>query len=152
MKIKRAETADEIDEVRRLFRDYEAHLGVDLCFQNFEQELACLPGKYAAPSGALLIGLTEGEVTGCVALRELDAGVCEMKRLFVRPESRRTGVGRQLAHEVIEVACEQGYSLMRLDTLDRLKEAMRLYESLGFRKTEPFTRTRFQAWRIGRWT
>ena len=138
MKIKRAETADEIHEIRRLFREYEAYLGVDLCFQGFEEELAGLPGKYAPPSGILLLAFAEGEAAGCVALRESGAGVCEMKRLFVRPGSRGTGLGRLLANEVIDAARELGYSLMRLDTLDRLTEAMQLYESLGFRKTEPY--------------
>ena len=140
MKIKRAETPSELDEVRLLFREYEAYLGVDLCFQCFEKELARLPGRYAPPGGTLLIGLTEGKVAGCVAIRALGESVCEMKRLFVRPEFRRMGLGRQLAQTAIDVACQLGYSLMRLDTLDRLTEAMRLYESLGFRRTEPYYR------------
>jgi putative acetyltransferase len=138
MKIKQAQTPDEIDEARRLFREYEAFLSVDLCFQGFEEELAGLPGKYAPPSGALLIALTRETVAGCVALRALGDDVCEMKRLFVRPEYRSTGLGKRLAREVVDVARGLGYSLMRLDTLDRLTEAMRLYESLGFRKTEPY--------------
>jgi putative acetyltransferase len=138
MKIKRAESLSEIDEVRRLFREYEAFLGADLSFQNFENELASLPGKYAPPRGALLIGLAERDVAGCVALRELSYGVCEMKRLFVRPESRGTGLGRLLAQEIIAVARDLGYSLMRLDTLDRLRDAMQLYETLGFRRTDPY--------------
>ena len=138
MRIKQAQTPGEIEEVRHLFREYEAFLGVDLCFQGFESELAGLPGKYAPPSGALLIGISRGKTVGCVALRPLDGGVCEMKRLYVKPEARGTGLGRQLAQEIIAVARELGYSLMRLDTLDRLTEAMRLYEALGFRQTEPY--------------
>ena len=138
MRIKPAETPHELEAVRNLFREYEAYLQVDLCFQNFEEELACLPGKYTPPRGALLIALTEGRVVGCVALRALKADTCEMKRLFVRPEARGTGVGRQLAEAIIARAREMGYAVMRLDTLDRLAEAMRLYETLGFRKTASY--------------
>jgi len=138
MIIKKARTKTEIEDVCRLSREYEAFLDVDLCFQNFEEELAGLPGKYAPPDGDLLIGLDGEKTVGCVAVRKLGDGVCEMKRLFVRPRARGTGLGRQLAHEIILVGVELGYSLMRLDTLDRLKEAMHLYEKLGFRKTEPY--------------
>ncbi|MDY6966247.1 MAG: GNAT family N-acetyltransferase [Halobacteriota archaeon] len=138
MRIKQAETTDEIDKVRQLFREYEAYLGVNLCFQNFEEELASLPGKYAPPGGALLIGLDGERTVGCVAIRKLDDGICEMKRLFVRPEARGTGLGRQLAQEIIIVAQQLGYSLMRLDTLDRLSEAMLLYENFGFRRIKSY--------------
>ena len=138
MKIKQAQTETEIDEVRNLFREYEAFLKVDLCFQSFEEELANLPGKYSRPSGDLLIGLDGERTVGCVAVRKLDDNVCEMKRLFVRPEARRTGLGRQLTQGIIGIARELGYSIMHLDTLDRLTEAMRLYETLGFRRREPY--------------
>lgn len=138
MKIKRALTTDEIEEVRRLFREYEAFLGVDLCFQNFEGELAGLPGKYAPPDGLLLIAAEGREVSGCVGLRKLEGGACEMKRLFVRPEYRGQGLGRKLAERIIDEAVSLGYSLMRLDTLDKLQEAIRLYESLGFKQREPY--------------
>jgi ribosomal protein S18 acetylase RimI-like enzyme len=138
MRIKRAQTASEIEEVRQLFREYEAFLGVDLCFQSFEDELAGLPGKYTPPSGALLIGVIASVTAGCVAVRPLDDRVCEMKRLFVKPDARGTGLGRQLTCEIISVARDLGYSLMRLDTLYRLTEAMRLYETLGFHRAEPY--------------
>ena len=138
MKISRVQTLDQIDECHALFREYAAFLGVDLSFQGFEEELGRLPGKYAPPGGTLLIASEGKTVAGCVALRALGDGVCEMKRLFVRPSFRGAGLGRLLAREVIEVARTLGYSLMRLDTLDRLTDAMRLYESLGFRRTEPY--------------
>ncbi len=138
MHIKQAQSPSEIEHVRRLFREYEAYLNEDLCFQSFEEELAGLPGKYAPPGGALLIAIDKDRTVGCVGLRELAGGVCEMKRLFVRPEARGLGLGRKLATRIIAVARSLGYTLMRLDTLDRLTEAMRLYETLGFRKTAPY--------------
>jgi ribosomal protein S18 acetylase RimI-like enzyme len=138
MTIRQASTDTEIEAVRGLFREYETFLGVDLAFQNFDAESAGLPGKYTRPDGDLLIGLTGNRILGCVAVRRLDDTVCEMKRLYVRPEARGTGLGRRLAREIIAVARELGYSLMRLDTLDRLTEAMHLYETLGFRKTAPY--------------
>ncbi len=138
MRIKQAASPREIEAVRNLFRQYEAFLNVDLHFQHFEEELARLPGKYAPPTGALLVAFTGAQPVGCVALRRLDARTCEMKRLFVIPETRRTGLGRRLAREIIARAREIGYTVMRLDTLDRLTEAMHLYEALGFRRTAPY--------------
>src|SRR5262249_44778551 len=104
------------------------------CFQNFEKELAVLPGKYAPPSGRLLLLKHRDAFAGCAALREIGKGICEMKRLYVRPAFRRLGAGRMLAQRIIEAAREIGYKRMRLDTLSSMKPAIALYESLGFAK------------------
>ena len=124
-----------LPEIRSLFREYEAFLDVDLCFQGFEEELADLPGIYTPPKGALLVALVNNQVAGCVALRPLSNGDCEMKRLFVRPKYRGLGLGRELACRIIEESKEIGYERMKLDTLDFLEEAILLYKSLGFKQT-----------------
>jgi GNAT superfamily N-acetyltransferase len=138
MNIIRAHTPKHIVEVRALFREYEAFLDVDLCFQGFEEELAGLPGKYALPDGILLLATAGEKAAGCGALRKLDAGICEMKRLFVRPEFRGLGLGKTLARRLVEEAIRLGYSTMLLDTLERLKVAMTIYASLGFVQTPPY--------------
>lgn len=134
MKIIQAQTADHIEAVRTLFREYQRFLGVDLCFQGFEEELATLPGRYAPPKGRLLLAREGEQTAGCVALRPLDQHVCEMKRLFVRPDSRGQGLGRLLALQVVNEATALGYVLMRLDTLNTLEHAMQIYETLGFQR------------------
>lgn len=132
-----------MDVVRTLFREYQAFLDIDLCFQGFAAELADLPGKYAPPGGCILLaedgGAAAGVVAGVVALWPLAAGACEMKRLFVRPPWRGTGLGRRLAEAVVDEARAIGYTTMRLDTLARLDAAVALYRSLGFRETAPYT-------------
>jgi ribosomal protein S18 acetylase RimI-like enzyme len=131
-----------IDATRTIFREYEASLEVDLCFQNFEAELATLPGEYAPPQGALLLALVDGDVAGCGGLRPLPdsdyANACEMKRLFVRPAFRKFGLGRMLAQALLDRGLQAGYSTMLLDTLDDMEAARGLYASLGFEEIPPY--------------
>jgi len=135
-----APTADpaRMDDVRALFREYQAYLGVDLCFQSFEQELASLPGHYAPPAGRLLLAYWGGELAGCVALRSLSPGVCEMKRLFVRPAFHGKKIGWELAQALVREAQAAGYQRIRLDTLPSMHKAQALYETLGFLDIPPY--------------
>lgn len=131
--ILQAETQPQIEDARLLFREYEAWLGLDLCFQGFEAELANLPGKYSPPTGCLLLA-TEGEqLAGCIALRSIGSGVCEMKRLFVRSAFRGQGIGNLLIERIVVDARTIGYERMRLDTYPpKMGKAVGLYESHGF--------------------
>jgi putative acetyltransferase len=123
---------------KTLFEEYAAALGVDLCFQNFSEEIANLPKIYGPPRGCLLLARMNGELAGCVAVRYQGAAVCEMKRLYVKQQNRKTGLGRRLAESAVEHAQQLGYSRMVLDTLPTMIEAQSLYESLGFREVEGY--------------
>ncbi|MGI9493522.1 MAG: GNAT family N-acetyltransferase [Geminicoccaceae bacterium] len=130
-----ATTPDHIEHCRRLFRAYTAWLNVDLCFQDFEGELARLPGIYAPPRGRLLLAKAGTEIAGCVGLRPLDEDVCEMKRLWVEPGFGGRGIGRRLAEAIVDAGRELGYRTIRLDTFPkRLKAAGHIYETLGFKE------------------
>lgn len=135
-------SAEQLAAVREIFREYAAQLGVDLCFQGFEDELAGLPGDYAEPQGALLLAYVDGALAGCGALRALRdvdyPNACEMKRLYVKRAFRRFGLGRTLAQALMDRATEAGYSTMLLDTLDEMEAARGLYETLGFEEIPPY--------------
>ena len=134
-----ATTAEHIQAARTLFEEYAASLGFSLCFQNFDQELKNLPGAYAAPEGRLLLALENDQLAGCIALRKLGDKVCEMKRLFVRPVCRATGLGRFLVESIIDEARKLGYTHMRLDTIPgKMDKAIALYQSIGFVEIEPY--------------
>jgi putative acetyltransferase len=136
------DTPEALDAARTIFREYAAMLGVDLCFQGFEAELAALPGDYAAPAGGLLLAWVDGALAGCGAFRPLAdsdyANACEMKRLYVRRAFRRFGLGRQIAQALMDAALQAGYSAMLLDTLDDMEAARELYASLGFEEVPPY--------------
>jgi putative acetyltransferase len=133
-----ARSADEIDRVRSLLRQYQQRLGVDLSFQGFEAELDALPGSYAPPSGRLLLASHEQTPVGCVALQRVTSSRAEMKRLYVPPSARGLGVGRKLVAQILAEAQAIGYAEVVLDTLPTMLEAQRLYEQFGFRNIEPY--------------
>jgi ribosomal protein S18 acetylase RimI-like enzyme len=130
--------AHDIAATRALFREYQQALGVDLCFQGFEEELATLPGKYAPPDGRLFLAKRGEAAAGCIALRRLDADSGEVKRLYVRPAYRGQGLGPMLAHALLEAARAIGYRRLVLDTLADMKPARALYGALGFREIAPY--------------
>lgn len=136
------DTVEHWDASRRILREYADSLGFDLAFQDFEAELAGLPGDYAPPGGLFLMALVDGQLAGCGAFRnrpDVDyANACEMKRLYVRPAFRGFGLGRQLTQALMDGASQAGYSEMLLDTLDDMEAARGLYETLGFEEVPPF--------------
>lgn len=134
-----AESPSQIAEARELFFEYAQSLGFSLCFQNFDKEVANLPGDYAPPKGRLLLAEYEFQLAGCVALHPLGAGICEMKRLYLRPPFRGKGLGRALADRIISEACQIGYQHMRLDTVEPvMKDAVFMYRKIGFREISPY--------------
>ena len=136
--IREAHYQPYLDEVRMLFEQYEAELDFDLCSQHFQEELDGLPGAYAPPEGCLLLAEQEGRAAGCVALRKLEEGVCEMKRLYVWPAFRGRTIGRLLTEAVIGQARGLGYDALRLDTVPPMERARALYARLGFREIAPY--------------
>ena len=127
-----------LEVIRGLFLEYAQSLDFDLCFQNFDEELRKLPGEYTPPAGRLVLGQLKGVPAGCIALKSLGSGICEMKRLFVRPEFRSQGLGLKLAEHIIQEARQIGYTAMRLDTIASMERAISLYRSLGFKEIPPY--------------
>lgn len=139
IRFSQAESPAQIVVARELFVEYAQSLGFSLCFQNFDSELRHLPGDYAPPGGRLLLAEYEGSIAGCVALHKLEHGICEMKRLYLRPRFRGRGVGRVLAERIIAEARQIGYGRMRLDTVESaMKDAVGMYRKLGFREIAPY--------------
>ena len=139
LRIFQANSDEDVRQARALFEEYAAGLGISLCFQNFDRELANLPGDYAPPDGRLLLAKEGDQLAGCIAMRKLEPGVCEMKRLFLRPSYRGRGLGRILVESIIDEARRLGYTHMRLDTLPgRMDQAIGLYQSIGFVEIEPY--------------
>lgn len=133
-----ANTKEFIDSAKELIREYADSLAFDLGFQNFDQEMDDFPGQYSFPRGCLYIALSESQAIGCVALRDLGQGICEMKRLYVKPNFRGRRVGKLLAKAVIKSARDLGYDRMRLDTIPSMKQANMLYTTLGFKQIAPY--------------
>lgn len=136
--ITQARTEADLACVRELFLEYAESIGIDLEYQGFSKELAALPGKYAPPTGELLVASVNGEAAGCVALRTLDSSTLEMKRFYIRPSSRGLGLGKRLVESAIAAARERGYAELRLDTLETMAAARALYSSLGFAEIPPY--------------
>jgi N-acetylglutamate synthase-like GNAT family acetyltransferase len=137
--IRAAKFPQDMAEIVRIFRDYAEHVKVDLCFQDFDTEIATLPGKYAEPQGQVLLATSDERAVGCVALRPLSRSIGEMKRLFVRPAAQGTGLGRKLAVAICNEARAKGYTHLRLDTLPDMHAAQQLYFSLGFKPITAYT-------------
>jgi putative acetyltransferase len=137
--LSQASSSEQVEEARQLFREYAESLDFSLCFQGFDEELRTLPGTYAPPSGRLLLAQCEGRSAGCIALRQLETRICEMKRLYVRPEYRGKGIGKLLVDGIIAEARAIGYERMRLDTVtSSMQDAIALYRRRGFREIDPY--------------
>lgn len=132
------ESEKDLEIIRGLFKEYAKSLGFELDFQDFKKELADLPGDYAPPFGCILLAKDTEQIAGCVALRKMDENICEMKRLYVRPAYRGKGIGKKLSVAIIEKARDMGYKSMRLDTVPSMKQAIALYQSLGFKEIQPY--------------
>ncbi len=142
IEIFQTEISAHVEDARKLFREYEKWLDVDLCFQSFEEELENLPGKYSAPEGGLFLATIDGKLAGCIAFRKIDDETCEMKRLFVREDFRGFGLGKKLVEKLFEKARAAGYKFVLLDTLaDKMPSAIKLYKSFGFTTTKPYYQT-----------
>ena len=131
-------SAQDLEHIRVLFKEYADSLGFDLDFQDFQEELDGLPGEYSPAEGCLLLAKDGRQIIGCVALRKIDRKTCEMKRLYVRPDFRGKGIGRALSQKIIDEARRIGYTKMRLDTIPTMKQANALYTSFGFKKIKPY--------------
>jgi putative acetyltransferase len=141
MELIQASSTEEIQQARLLFEEYASWVEISLCFQNFDQEVANLPGDYAPPSGRLFLAIKDEKVMGCVALRKIGEGIGEMKRLYVRPEFRGRGLGRTLTEKLIAEAKQIGYTSLRLDTLPgKMDQAIAMYRALGFKEIAPYYR------------
>lgn len=138
MDICRVRTSEEIKKAKELFREYADNIEIDLRFQNFEEELENLPGKYAPPDGELLLAISHGDAAGCAGIRKIDEEICELKRLYVRNEFRGKKIGKKLLTEILKTAIRIGYKSMRLDTMPNMEKAQQLYRSFGFKEIEPY--------------
>ncbi len=138
IKYAKAKSADQFEQVKALFLEYAESLEFSLGFQDFEEEMADMPGEYAPPDGCILMAYSGENIAGCVALRKLEDDICEMKRLYVRPGFRDLGIGESLSEKIIDEARRIGYKKMRLDTLPSMKEAVSIYEDLGFEVILPY--------------
>lgn len=138
LSVRIAQFPDDLEPVKKLFREYADSLDIDLEFQDFETELASLPGKYASPEGCVLLAWHDGQAVGCIALRPIDSDTCEMKRLYVRPGRRSLQLGRKLVQQLCDEARGMGYRKMCLDTIPSMASAVRLYQSFGFKPIAPY--------------
>jgi putative acetyltransferase len=138
IQIEKVRAGKDLEKIRKLFEEYASSLDISLNFQDFDKELASLPGDYAPPNGCLLMALWQGEIAGSVALRRLSDTVCEMKRLYTRPRLRGLGIGRALCEAIIAEARRIGYEQIRLDTIPSMERARALYRSLGFKEIDPY--------------